>query len=38
MANIFSGLENLGLKNIEKVDIFQKKSDKKKEQQVAEKK
>lgn len=37
MANIFSGLENLGLKNIEKVDIFQKKSDKKKEQQVAEK-
>lgn len=37
MANIFSGLENLGLKNIEKVDIFQKKSDKKKEQQTAEK-
>lgn len=37
MANIFSGLENLGLKNIEKVDIFQKKGDKKKEQQVAEK-
>ena len=37
MANIFSGLENLGLKNIEKVDVFQKKSDKKKEQQTAEK-
>lgn len=36
MANIFAGLESLGFKNVEKVDVFQEETEKKQEETKAE--
>lgn len=35
MSNIFAGLENLGFKNVEKVDVYQESDSEKKKQEAA---
>ena len=35
MSNIFAGLEDLGFKNVEKVDVYQESDSEKKKQEAA---